>query len=382
MTEHAQLTETAKHVFTGRPVIEFLSASQNIDPLLYPGERPDTSYITDGERVHELAVNRDDNDRFEWTMLTDDGRVVEVDDYLSTQGAESMEDRIPVLGFGANLSPGSLARKFSKIGRSDASVVPTVLATLKGHDVVWSGGPGVNGNFIAMLYSGPETPETDVQVGVNFLTREQLLVMHSTELAYDLSSLDVEIAGKKIRAFFYDGQDEIFIKDGKPVAIESINAKNRTIPEASTTEMLENVVSDSEVMGAVINIHPDLTGIDARGYVTYAGGLLRTHGRGAKLALKRLVHENLARLGHSRIQQSDTVLSRRESWANPSTLPTLGDQEHGIFHHEIYRLPSQEVPIDSWSDKVARKRVLGAVSTHYARMHPVLEATNELQNKR
>lgn len=343
-------------------VTDYLSASQDDDPFLYPGERPAGSYVTDGEFVQAIdVVATADGLQFNVRNSDDD---LPLNTYLYSKGAPRMEDRIPVLAFGANMSPGSLKSKFTKIGRPDALVVPTIYGELAGHDIVWSGGPGVNGNFIAILYHGEEAQDTTVQVGVNFLTREQLLVMHATELSYDLASIDVTVADEPLRAYYYAGHDDVYLQDGHPVAIESVAAEGRTLTVANTVELLENVLSDETAMDIISVGHPRLTSAGIEDYRRYAEDLRSK--KGARLALKALVHDTLRYLGNSKEIASEPAQDNMMSWSNPSTIPTYGEWKQGIYHHDVYRLPNQEIP--QWADAERRKKVLRALTTtHYKR---------------
>lgn len=344
-----------------REVTSFLSAFQDKDPMLYPGERPEQSYVTDGQMVYSLEVN--DTKELSFLLRDVNGKQEDLNDFLREHDAPPLEDRIPVLGFGANMSPGSLAAKFTKVGREDAFCVPTAYTTLKDHDVVWSGGPGMNGNFIATLYNGPEVQDTEVQVGVNFLTREQLLVMNATEMAYQLAWVDVSIAGHPIRAYYYVGQDQIYLKDSMPVAIESVPAKGRSISQSNTKSILEDVIKDKAIIDRVAEDFPAMSHVET--VDDYLALVAQLKAEKRSLALKKAMHRAIAEYKSVRKVEADNFIHRMESWANPSTLPTLGDQELGFFHHPIYRLPSQE--LGKWRDSTARERLLKSITTHLVR---------------
>lgn len=360
---------------------DFLSAAANNNPDLYPGERPEDSYVTDGENVYAVSVATDGED-LQFTVPTEAGEA-SLDDLLSQQGVAGMADRIPVLAYGANMCPASLASKFRKDvtvtevegqqstenHRPDLGVVPNIYGKLRGHDVVWSGGPGINGNFIAILYAGAETQDTAVQVGVNFLTREQVLMMHATELAYNLSSVDVEIAGQTVKAYYYAGTDSVYLKDGKPVAVQNIPAENRALGEGHTAPLLDDLLADGQTLGDLYEEYPELkTLTTSQEYITYARSLFAARGKGARLAFRKRVHAAVAGHGHSKVVTNELADQALVSWANPSTIPTYGDQLAGIAHHDVYRLPSEELPPEAWRNQAARRRVVRAVGTHLVRV--------------
>ncbi len=345
-----------------RRVTDYLSASQNNDPLLYPGQRPETSYITDGETVYLINVETDEQTGYgNFLVQTKQGNRP-ADEILAEHGAAPIEERIPILAFGANLSPGSLENKFRKVGRPDAQVIPTMYAELKGKDVVWSGGPGIKGNFIAILYEGEETQDTAVQVGVNFLTPEQVIVMNATEMAYELSAVTVQIGDEHIKAFYYAGRDSVYLKNGHPVAVESIAAKNRTLEHSPTKELLEEVLAREDIMTGLLGLYPELQGVSsAEQYVAFCEELFQ-RSPADRMKLRRAIHTIIGTIGHSKYIEPSDAISSRQSWANPSTLPTLKDQRNGLSHHETYRLPSEE--LGEWKDKSARDRVLRTLTTH------------------
>jgi hypothetical protein len=285
-----------------------------------------------------------------------------LDEYLLQNNVAPMADRIPILGYGANMCPASIKSKFTKVGRAEAMIVPTVYAQLRGYDVVWSGGPGINGNFLANLYTGPETAETIATVGVNFLTAEQLLVMHATELAYDLTQVEVLIDGVPVKALVYAGADDIMVLDGKPVAVSTIQAEGRTIPESNTKDLLEGMLNDTEIKQELNTA--DITAADAETYVAEAKEL--TAVKGAKLARKKIVHNIMDKLGKSK--SYELPKNNLQSWANPSTIPTYGEQLSGVHHKDVYVLPSQVIEKGMWPDEAKRELVLRSMGTHLVRI--------------
>jgi hypothetical protein len=343
-------------------VTDFLSASQNNDPMLYPGERPKNSYITDGRNVYNLEVDNQ-NGNLVFGMQTEEG-LVPANVFLQSHAVPTMEERIPVLAFGANMSPGSLASKFKKVGREDALIIPTVYASLGGHDVVWSGGPGMNGNLIAILYRGEETADTKVQVGINFLTREQLLVMHATEMNYKLASVALEVAGVPVKACYYVGQDSVYMQQNKPVAIESIPATGRSLPTATTVNLLEDILSDPFIAQELRAEYPEVGDKPSKeSYMALVENLKKE--KNARTALKKFIQDHVMARGLAQVAKNLQAQDNQLSWANPSTIPTYGEQLQGITHHDVLRLPEQEIP--EWTDGAARRLVLSAVSKHYHR---------------
>jgi hypothetical protein len=341
---------------------DYASASRDKTPLVYPGERPEASYVTDGEMVSALTIGAHDEELY--VVTGEHAYAYPLDEYLEERNAPPVADRIPMIGFGANVCPGSLFSKLQKVGRPDALVVPTLYANLPGYDVVWSGGPGGLGNFNAVLYSGPETEETSVQVGINLLTPEQVLVMHATELNYQLEPITVTVGDGELTAYYYTGTDSIYVENGKPFAVESIPAENRQLESRNTVELVEKVLAMNSVR-TVINKRrgvPESTAISPQEYAEYALSLTpNPETKTPRADLKKAVQAELRQLGV--IGQTSTSEQQVESWVNVSTLRTMG----GDNDIHVYRLPTSELAIDQWPDKEARQKVLRGLQTHFHR---------------
>lgn len=349
---------------------DYPSASLNNDPMLYPGVRPEESFLLDGDNVFAVHAKAA-NETLDFTLEGIGGESISLDEFLISRGAAGMNDRIPILAYGANMCPASIKSKFSKVGREDAEIVPTIYGELDGYDVVWSGGPGVNGNFIANLYTGPETTDTTIAVGVNFLTEEQLLVMHGTELAYDLTMVNVVVDGKPIKALVYAGIDDILVKDGKPVAVEAIKASDRALETASTRQLLDEMLADDQVSAMLVAAGEIAEGTHADEYVAQSAELAGVPG--AKLARKKVVHGVMAGLSKSRVYALPISQANLQSWANPSTIPTYGEQLRGIHHKDVYVLPNQVLEKGTWADDAKRNLVLRSMGTHLTRMTGLTE---------
>jgi len=96
---------------------------------------------------------------------------------LSSIHASSVENRIPVLAYGANASPERLKLKFSRLSQA---VFPVVKAKLIDFDVVFASHYSSYGAIPATLI---HSPNTTVEVFVTFLEEGQLELMHQSELS-------------------------------------------------------------------------------------------------------------------------------------------------------------------------------------------------------
>jgi hypothetical protein len=362
--------------FAPIPVSEYPRPGLENDPFLYPGARPLQSFLTDGETVYRLSDGADGDS----TSLHTEAGSGTLDDYLRDRQLPTLGQRIPVLAYGSNLCPGVLAGKFGKGGpdRADLLTVPTLYAGLRGYDVVWSGGPARKGNFVAALYRGAETEATTVSVGINFLTPQQLLLMHSTELTYELSSLGMEVAGEHQVAYYYAGRDSVFLADGAPVAVADVNADGRALEALPAREMTERMLAFEGVGRYLRETFPTLGDdvLDADRYIDLIRSLRpQTKGHQPRLELKNAVGKILQEMGLTgAVDTADDGDPVTYSWANPSTLATYDQLRRGVRHSDVYRLPSMELPLDDWGgQKNARHAILKAVGTHFRRLSGLKE---------
>src|SRR5919199_2821328 len=127
--------------------------------LAYPFPRPPGSVLIEARRVHELR---------------------ELDPAM-------VAGRSPVLAYGSNASPESLAWKFPD--ERDA-VLPLVRGTLRGFDVVYSSHITVYGSVPATLQ---HSDGTAVETFVAFLTDDQLALVDGWEINSTYETLDVDL---------------------------------------------------------------------------------------------------------------------------------------------------------------------------------------------
>jgi len=145
----------------------------------------------------------------------------------------SLEKRTPVLAIGSNQSPEQLARKFPYDKKNTAQdIIPVTKAYLDDFDTVYSPHIAGYGSVPATLHP---SPGTTVTVFVNWLNQSQLEGMHETELTaanYSFGKLknihlDIDRIGLETSVFYYHGTRGALALDGEPVALSTVDAKNR-----------------------------------------------------------------------------------------------------------------------------------------------------------
>jgi len=215
--------------------------------LAYPGQRPEGSYLTDGTEIVQLSENFDEF--FE-----------QCDTLLAKQGLPGMDQRIPVVTYGANANPWNLEEKLQRASLRDAqenelSTVPVCVAELPDIAVVWHGRTSQKGSVFSELYAGPEAEGLQTTAHVAFLTVEQLGMVHVTEgSTYGVVELPV-VAGSekaKLKAFAYTALDaSVLLKDGKPVLVDGVQSATTELPHMAAHEAVEYILHQPAVESRV-----------------------------------------------------------------------------------------------------------------------------------
>ncbi len=154
-----------------------------------------------------------------------------------------VSDRTPVLAVGSNQSPRQLARKYPGPEWGD---IPTSRVHLQGFDTVYSAHVTAYGSIAATLHP---SPGTCVALYVNWLTPDQLLHMHKTELTsenYQYGWLeDVELTVESgpplTRVSLYMGRRGAFTPVGDPIPLNEVPATLRAFQAKSQAEILSHV---------------------------------------------------------------------------------------------------------------------------------------------
>lgn len=211
-------------------------------PENYPGERHPNSYLLADDKV--IDVSSDPTEALE-----------QFDEMLSERGQPLIADRIPVLAYGRNASPTGAATKtetysHGQLSAKDLATIPMMPATLADHDVVLHGRPAQGGGVFGELYGGDDVKGTDVEVWLQFLTKEQFAILHTTEgETYEVSRVSGVSLGEDmtIDAVGYTAREaSVLLRDGKPMALSGIRRNN------SPLEQIGNVATVPEALSYVL----------------------------------------------------------------------------------------------------------------------------------
>lgn len=338
-------------------------------PHNYPGERPATSFLADTTNVlaaaegmvYPMMTTQDHTGRLRVeAKLDDNSRRIDLDDLLHELNQPGINDRIPLVAYGANVCPAAMQAKFALDDNPEAGVVPTLYATMPGYEAVWQEKPGQRGNGMATLYKGPETTDANIQVAVNFLTPEQLLLLHQGEKNYDLGyvgQVTLE-TGATIPALIYVGNEPVVLKDGHPIAIAAIPRDTNVLEPMTSEEVVDYMLDHEGTRHELAGLDPELAQANSKDYARVLGD--------KRLAEKKQIQAVVA--AHTEkalVSMADPEFSGLEitSWANPNTIPTYaqlaGNAPRG---KELILLPEQ---IIHGGSQKQREKIRKAVAGHF-----------------
>lgn len=337
-----------------------------VDPHTYPGDCPNTSFITDGHTATPLDVL----DSQGLTVIGDE-QTEKLDDFLRQQGVPGLAERIPVVAYGANLNPNTLRKKMDYGGqRPDMQIIPTLYGQMKGIDVVWGERPGNRGAFFAELYADEQTADTTVRMGVNLLTPAQLLLLHRTEVSYILGRYS-EISldnGQSLPAIMYAGHGRVLQKDGRPVAAAGWERERSTLPELTSRQAFDFIMRHTTVQQHIVDMmSASSEAISADSFSDYLLALETPKERTEQV---RNLIPVVRAAGLSSSVALRESLEEEYPWANPSGVPRYGELIEGQANSRLIRMPEQELPFDAENGEASQRRsaTLRAVRRHFARL--------------
>ena len=237
-------------------------------PHTYPGTHPDGSFALVDGAVRDLVWEHPP--KLSSLRLIDPvpaagGSSGSLSDLLAERGLPGLEDRFPVLAYGGNRSPATLALKLKHYGylRTGRGIVlPVLTARMRGIDVV-AGGLSGQGYLYADLYADDSTAGTQLNVHVLLLDSDQLRVMNDSEGVrtglYDAALLGgmtldgVTGPGSEFSAIAYCGVGPVVISPltVSPLAFSAVRATGRALPEFTALEMLAHVLEALDLIGEV-----------------------------------------------------------------------------------------------------------------------------------
>lgn len=216
-------------------------------PHTYPGRHPEGAFALVDGMVHVLTGTPTE------VRLA----AAPLDRLLTDRGLPVLAHRFPVLAYGGNRNPATLALKLEHYGyRSPGrgTVLPVLTATLDGYDVV---GAALSGQ--GYLYGDlVPAPGTTLAVHVLLLDDDQLRVLHDSEGVragfYDVGVLDsVQLGPDAIAAMAYLARAPSFVSPtlGRPLAYSAVRATGRTLPAFDPLPMLAHALDSTDLLAEV-----------------------------------------------------------------------------------------------------------------------------------
>src|SRR5689334_22251383 len=188
----------------------------------YPWERPERSFLLEGDEVREL-------------------------DHLPGTEREAVLERFAggerhrVVAFGSNAAPVQLRRKLAHFDAAEDRSVLVLAGHLHDVDVGVAAQPTLYGSLPATLF---ESPGTEVRAAVLLVTPAQMTQLAWSELTYRFGRLDTRFVADDGHltldgVLVFVSRFGAFCPDGEPVALAAIPARNRTAPELTQEQLLD-----------------------------------------------------------------------------------------------------------------------------------------------
>jgi hypothetical protein len=236
-------------------------------PTSYPGDAPDQHYLLLGDRV--LTLSTPAGGRSLRLTLADG---TPVDDVLAAAGAAPLAERVPMLAYGANRSPHTLAIKFAHHGLAydgDAppavAAVPVVRGSLGDVDVV---GAGLSSQGYIYADLTP-SPGTRITAYVTLLDPAQATAVHASEGvgkgAYDCAwvpGFTPDGTDLQLDVLAYAGCLPVFVSPATatPQAFAAVAAADRRFPAADQVTLLGHVLESTGILDPVASLLGPLDG--------------------------------------------------------------------------------------------------------------------------
>lgn len=233
------------HIDTWKPARLF--------PHTYPGACPDASFLLINNKIYDIH-SEDPGDPDALVYTNEKNEICYVNDILLELGLPRIEERYPVLAYGANRNPATLKIKLNNYNYNSPGpdiALPVLKGFLSGAEVVAANIYGQGYVYADIITESEFCYDTEIECWLNLLDRDQLRVMNESENLdgnmYVLSrfpEFTLPVLNKTIFPLAYAGNKPIFIspKYNKPIGYNSVRAERRNIPSMDTVEMIDHIL--------------------------------------------------------------------------------------------------------------------------------------------
>lgn len=192
------------------------------NPTIYPGEKPNYSYLHNGTYIKPLDLH--------------------IQSISSVLKSNNITNTLyPIIGYGSNACPAQIAQKFNNKNEK----IPILRGRLKNYDIVYGAKSTNYGSIPATII---ESKGTSVEVWIQLLTKKQLEHMTKTESNYYLVKINkkIEIENGEIisPAFAYIHKSGAFTIDKEPIALADIPAFKRIFLSLNQIQILKYIADN------------------------------------------------------------------------------------------------------------------------------------------
>jgi hypothetical protein len=222
-----------------------------IAPESYPGDCPEGHYLLCGDQIFPLAETGAGSG---YSLRAASGEQVDLDAFLAEAGASPIAERFPVLAYGANRNPGTLAIKFRHHGSQESpggDCIPVLRATMRGADVAACRLHGHGYFYGELLVASPFTAGTEIEVRVVLADLGQLRALNESEglrqgmySAAIVSGVLVSGLGRPVSTLAYAANTRVWSSPvtGTPVGYSVIPATGRRYPAMTSRQLMDHVL--------------------------------------------------------------------------------------------------------------------------------------------
>ncbi|MET7934480.1 hypothetical protein [Streptomyces sp. NPDC005322] len=228
-------------------------------PETYPGVSVDQSYLLWGDRVLPVSSNKDHE-----FLVTAGGESLLLEELLSALRLPGLQQRFPVLAYGANRNPSTLYTKLRNYAsgstESDVHFLPVFKGHMRGADVAACRFHGHGYLYGELLLGHSLCKNVELEVYVCLVDLEQLAVLNKSEGVdtgvYDLAVIpDVRVDAlmKPFFALGYAARQRVWHSPahGMPVAYSLLPAVGRTLPAMTSREMVDHALTTLGLRGQI-----------------------------------------------------------------------------------------------------------------------------------
>lgn len=228
-----------------------------VKQLIYPGKILTYPWACVRDSVYPIMI--EDSDIAKSQIIIGD-KFIKIEDYLSEEGSDPLEKRIPVIAFGANRNIENLVWKMKRYDVSDDVIIALPAYIENSESVVSS--IFFSGHFYSdIIFNDQYCENTVLEATLLLLSVKQVYAINKSEnvpkaeienhwgakLAY-INTLVPTLGYGRIKALIYVSETMIMRhpKYDTPIAFRDVFAFNRKIPEYSQMQLYEEFLIKGE----------------------------------------------------------------------------------------------------------------------------------------